>query len=95
MTHKQRIWFLHTSRKYVATSCRWSLSLKPEPKQLHGRKVLSWTKVLTPRLEKKLLQLNIFHLIGLINEYTIVWLSNLVSVGKHAFTDKLQKNEVH
>ena len=44
------------------------------------------TYLLNRIILKKDLKLNILDLIGLISEKTIVGLSNLISVGKHAFT---------
>ena len=67
--------------------CRWSVSIKPEPAQLHGKMVLSWRKAFTSRLETNLLKLNLVNLIGFIIEYTTVGSSNLISVIKRAFTD--------
>ena len=39
------------------------------------------------RLEMILLKLNILNLVGFVNEYTATGSSNLISVGKHTFTD--------
>ena len=53
--------YLHkydTLRRAVTISW-WSLSIKLEPSQLHGKIVLSWRKNVSPRLETKLLKLNI------------------------------------
>ena len=53
--------------------------------QLHGKIVLSWKR--TSRLETHLLKSNILDLIKFVSEYTTVGSSNLISIGKYAFTD--------
>ena len=53
--------------------------------------VMSWRKGLTSRLEKNLLKLNILGQIGLVSKYATVGSSKLISVGKHAFTDRSWK----
>ena len=72
-----------TIRKSPVTICQWSLPVIPELAQLHGKKVWSWTKILTSRLETNSLKLNILDLIGIVSKYATVGSSNLKSVGKH------------
>ena len=67
------------------------MPIKPEPAKLHGKMVLSWIKTSSSRLKTNLSKLNILNLIGMVIEYTTVWSSNLMSVGKHAVTDESWK----
>ena len=62
-------------------------------RQLHFRMVLTLGKTLTSRLETSLLKLNILNLIGFVSYYATVGSSNLTSVGKHDFTERLYKLE--
>ena len=67
------------------------MPIKPEPAKLHGKMVLSWIKTSSSRLKTNLSKLNILNLIGMVIEYTTKGSSNLILVGKHAFTDESWK----